>query len=49
MIIMKKSLLTKYQNINIIQNDLRAGVHKKSNGRFIIGYQSNDQLKMIMR
>lgn len=37
------------ENMQIIQNGIRAGVHKKSNGRFLIGEQDEDTLKMIMR
>ena len=37
------------KNIIIIQNGLMAGVHKASNGRFNIGYQDEDTLKIIMR
>ncbi len=37
------------QNFQIIQNGLRAGVYKMSNNRFVIGQQSCDNLKMIMR
>ena len=37
------------KNIIIIQNALMAGVHKASNGRFNIGYQNEDTLKIIMR
>ena len=36
-------------NITIVQNGIRAGVHKKSNGQFIIGDQDGDTLKIIMR
>lgn len=36
-------------NINILQNDIRAGVYNGSNKRFIIGRQDDDTLKMIMR
>lgn len=36
-------------NINIIQNDIRAGVYNGSNKRFLIGKQDEDTLKMIMR
>ena len=36
-------------NIQIIQNGIRAGVYKKSNKRFIIGPQDLDTLKIIMR
>jgi len=37
------------ENMQIVQNGIRAGVHKKSNGRFLIGEQDEDTLKMIMR
>ena len=37
------------KNIIIIQNALMAGVYKASNGRFNIGYQNEDTLKIIMR
>lgn len=37
------------QNIKIIQNAIRAGVYKKSNGNYIIGEQNYDELKIIMR
>ena len=37
------------ENMQIIQNGIRAGVHNKSNGRFLIGEQDEDTLKMIMR
>ena len=37
------------ENIIIIQHALMAGVHKSSNGRFNIGYQNEDTLKIIMR
>ena len=36
-------------NIQIVQNGIRAGVYKKSNKRFIIGPQDLDTLKIIMR
>ncbi len=36
-------------NIRIIQNGLKAGVYKLSNGRFLIGDQDEDTLKIIMR
>ena len=36
-------------NILILQHALMAGVYKSSNGRFQIGYQSEDTLKIIMR
>ena len=37
------------ENIRIIQNGLKAGVYKLSNGRFLIGDQDEDTLKIIMR
>ena len=37
------------QNIQIIQNGIRAGVYKKSNGQYVIGPQDCDSLKIIMR
>ena len=36
-------------NITILQNGIRAGVYKRSKGRFLIGNQEEDVLKMIMR
>jgi hypothetical protein len=36
-------------NIRIVQNAIRAGVHKGSNGRYNIGDQNEDTLKIIMR
>lgn len=36
-------------NIQILQNGLRYGVFEKSNGQYIVGEQSCDQLKIIMR
>ena len=36
-------------NILILQHSLMAGVYKSSNGRYRIGYQSEDTLKIIMR
>lgn len=36
-------------NIRIVQNGLKAGVHKLSNARFLIGDQDEDTLKIIMR
>ena len=36
-------------NIRILQNGLKAGIYKESNGRFIIGDQDEDTLKIIMR
>ena len=37
------------QNIQIIQNGIRAGVNHKSNGQYVIGPQDCDSLKIIMR
>jgi hypothetical protein len=37
------------ENIQIIQNGIRAGVYNKSNGQYIIGPQDCDPLKIIMR
>ena len=36
-------------NIQIIQNSIRAGVYEASKGRFKIGPQNEDSLKIIMR
>jgi hypothetical protein len=38
-----------FQNINIIQNGIRAGVYKRSNGQYTIGPQDCDSLKIVMR
>lgn len=37
------------ENIQIIHNGIRAGVYNKSNGRYVIGTQSIDNIKIIMR
>lgn len=37
------------QNMQIIQNGIRAGVYKKSNGRYNVGPQDVTNLKIIMR
>lgn len=37
------------ENIQIIQNGIRAGVFNKSNGQYVIGPQDCDALKVIMR
>lgn len=37
------------ENIKILQNAIIAGVYKKSNNRYKIGYQDEDVLKTIMR
>jgi hypothetical protein len=38
-----------HQNIQILQNGIRAGVYKRSNGQYVIGPQDCDSLKIIMR
>jgi hypothetical protein len=38
-----------HQNIQIIQNGIRAGVYKQSNGQYTIGPQDCDALKIVMR
>jgi len=37
------------QNIQIVQNGIRAGVYHRSNGQYTIGPQDCDSLKIIMR
>ena len=37
------------QNINMIQNGIRAGVYKRSNSQYVIAPQDCDSLKIIMR
>ena len=37
------------QNIQLLQNSIRAGVYNMSNGKFTIGPQDCDTLKIIMR
>ena len=37
------------QNIQIIQNGIRAGIYEKSNGQYVIGPQDCDSLKIVMR
>ena len=37
------------ENINIVQNGIRAGVYQKSNGQYLVGLQSYDELKIVMR
>ena len=36
-------------NIQILQNGIRAGVYKRSNGMYVVGNQDCDELKIIMR
>ena len=37
------------ENIDIVQNGIRAGVHKMSNGELIVDKQDYDQIKIVMR
>ncbi|MCJ7800911.1 MAG: hypothetical protein MUP82_00970 [Candidatus Marinimicrobia bacterium] len=37
------------QNIQILQNGIRAGIYKLSNNQYVIGDQDCDSLKIIMR
>jgi hypothetical protein len=37
------------ENIKILQNGIRAGVYKRSNGQYLVGPQDCDSLKIIMR
>lgn len=37
------------QNIQILQNGIRAGVFNKSNGQYLIGPQDCDSLQVVMR
>jgi hypothetical protein len=37
------------ENIQIIQNGIRAGVYHRSNGQYVIGPQDCDSIKIIMR
>jgi hypothetical protein len=37
------------QNIQIIQNGIRAGVYNRSNGQYVIGPQDCDSIKIVMR
>ena len=36
-------------NIQALQNGLRAGVYRRSNGQYVISEQNPDELKIIMR
>lgn len=38
-----------HENIQIVQNGIRAGVYNRSNGQYVIGPQDCDSLKIIMR
>jgi hypothetical protein len=37
------------ENIQIIQNGIRAGVYHRSNGQYVIGNQDCDSIKIVMR
>jgi len=37
------------ENIQIIQNGIRAGVYNISNGQYVIGHQDYDSIKIVMR
>ena len=37
------------ENMQIIQNGIRAGVYQSSNGQYVVGQQDCDSLKIIMR
>jgi len=37
------------ENIQILQNGIRAGVYQNSNGQYLVGPQDCDSLKIIMR
>jgi len=37
------------ENIKILQNGIRAGVYKKSNGQYVVAEQNCDSLKIVMR
>ena len=37
------------ENIQILQNGIRAGVYNRSNGQYVIGPQDCDALKIVMR
>jgi len=37
------------ENIQIIQNGIRAGVYSRSNGQYVIGPQDCDSIKIVMR
>jgi hypothetical protein len=51
--IQEQNLLSKLffsaENMQIIQNGIKAGVYKKSNGKYILPNQNVDSLKIIMR
>jgi hypothetical protein len=51
--IQENNLLSKLffsaENMQIVQNGIKAGVYKKSNGKYILPNQNVDSLKIIMR
>jgi len=46
--ILSKTFFSK-DNIQTIQNGIRAGIYSKSKGQYVIGIQDYDSLKIIMR
>jgi hypothetical protein len=46
--ILSKTFFSK-DNIQTIQNGIRAGIYNKSKGQYVIGIQDYDSLKIIMR
>jgi hypothetical protein len=46
---MLSTVFFSFENIQLIQNGIRAGVYKRSNGQYTIGQQDCDALKIVMR
>lgn len=46
---MLSTVFFSFENIQLIQNGIRAGVYKRSNGQYTIGPQDCDALKIVMR
>ncbi len=46
--LLSKTFFSK-ENIVIIQNGIRAGVYKRSNGQYLVGPQDCDEIKIVMR
>ena len=46
---MLSTVFFSYENIQLIQNGIRAGVYKRSNGQYTIGPQDCDAVKIVMR
>lgn len=46
--VLSKNYFSK-ENIQIVQNGIRAGVFNKSNGQYVVGPQDCESLKVIMR